>query len=306
MTESLIMKDFLVTGGNGFLGRKIVDILRNQYNVATLGSSRDNDVIADLSSNLPIASNYQCKNVIHAAGKVHINPKTAQEVESFYAINLGGTIKICKWIESWDKLPKNFVFISSVAVYGQEVGEFIDEDFSPRPTTPYACSKYWAELFLLDWAKSKGINLVILRLPLIVGQKPPGNLGAMVRAIKAGYYFRLGNGKSQRSMVNAVDIAENIESMFAFPGIYNLTDGVHPSFENIENLIAQQFQKKILKMPFFLGKLLAWVGDFIPGFPFNTYRLNKINSSLTFSDVKARKLFGWNPKPALANVSFIS
>ena len=74
--------------------------------------------------------------------------------------------------------------------------------------TPYADSKIQAEELLREWGKLNNVNMLILRLPLLVGENPPGNLGSMIRAIKKGYYFRIGDGSARRSMVLAEDIAE--------------------------------------------------------------------------------------------------
>ena len=80
-------------------------------------------------------------------------------------------------------MPKSFIFISTLDVYGLAVGEDIDETYPKNPTTHYAISKLKAEEFLVDWAEEKGIILGILRPPLMTGPNPPGNLKAMIKGI---------------------------------------------------------------------------------------------------------------------------
>ena len=76
-------------------------------------------------------------------------------------------------------------------------------------------------------------------------------------------------------------------------GIYNITDGLHRSFAEMDTFLAQKHGKNIKKIPVWMGKLIAKVGDFVPGFPLNSYRLGKLEQSLTFNDDKARQELDW-------------
>ena len=127
----------------------------------------------------------------------------------------------------------------------------------------------------------------------MVGEQAPGNLGAMERAIQRGYYFRLGSGKARRSMVNAEDVARLMPRLVNQQGIFNLTDGVHKSFAEMDEMLAKKHGKKVKKIPVWMGRFLAKVGDLIPGFPLNSYRLSKFEQSLTFDDTRARQVLGW-------------
>jgi nucleoside-diphosphate-sugar epimerase len=140
-----------------------------------------------------------------------------------------------------------------------------------------------------------------LRLPLVVGNNPPGNLGAMLNLIKNGYYFNIGGGRAKKSMVLAEDVAKSIISASSVGGIYNLTDGYHPSFEELSNHISIQLGKeKPMNMPLWFARIIAKFGDLLGSkSPLNTSKLKKITSDLTFNDIKARKAFGWNPTPVL-------
>jgi nucleoside-diphosphate-sugar epimerase len=115
----------------------------------------------------------------------------------------------------------------------------------------------------------------------------------MEKAIRKGYYFRLGSGKAHRSMVNAIDVARLMPKLVNHSGIFNLTDGVHRSFAEMDELLAKKHGKRVKKIPVWMGRLLAKVGDFISGFPLNSYRLAKLEQSLTFDDTRARQVLGW-------------
>jgi len=149
------------------------------------------------------------------------------------------------------------------------------------------------------------VLLTILRLPLLVGENPPGNLGSMIKAIEKGYYFNIGGGKSKKSMVLANDVAAFIPKVASIGGIYNLTDGYHPNFYELSTLICKNRNKKIpLNIPSIIANLLGYIGDVIgKSMPLNTVKLKKITTDLTFDDSKAREIAGWNPNPVLNDLN---
>ena len=285
----------LLTGSSGFLGGYILGHFNEiGLGAVTVGRSEGNDIQCDLSVDAPILDeSLDLDLVIHNAGLAHKVPKTEAESKAFYDVNVGGTKNLLEALMSLKNKPKCFVLISTVAVYGLDQGEGIDETAELQGSSPYAKSKIEAEKLVQNWCLNEGVNCVILRLPLVVGENAPGNLGAMERAIKKGYYFRLGSGNARRSMVNAVDVAGLMPSLVDKVGIYNLTDGKHPSYREFDVLLAKKYNKSIRSIPKTLGKMFAIIGDFFPGFPLNTYRLNKLEESFTVSDLKARKELGW-------------
>lgn len=286
----------LITGGSGFLGKVLKQNLTQDHKVFSLGRSSTNDIPSDLNDqNMALP---EVDMVIHAAGKAHLLPKTAEEEADFYRVNEEGTINL---IHQLPKVPKSFIFISTVAVYGEEEGVHIDETHALNGNTPYAKSKINAENFLKKWAEKENVSLLILRLPLVVAKNAPGNLGAIIKSIQKGYYFRLGEGAARKSMVLAEDIAIAIPSWVKFSGTYNLTDGNHPKLSELDAWIAKQLGKSIRKMPIGPLKALAKIGDVISFFPLNSYRLNKLNHELTFSDKKAKQEIGWKPRAVVGN-----
>lgn len=291
----------LLTGASGFLGHYILESLPEP--VFKLGRSRANDIKCNLAFDVPDLPEVDL--VIHSAGLAHRIPKNPDEEKKFYQVNLFGTDNLIKGLNKSKSLPKAFVLVSTVAVYGLETGNLISEKVVPVPLTPYGKSKHEAELLVQNWAREKGINLTILRLPLVAGTKDtPGNLGAMIKAIQGGYYFRVGDGKSRKSMVLAEDISRLIPTLTEHSGIYNLTDGDHPGIARLDTYIADHFGSRVRSFPPGLLKLISYIGTIIPSFPLNPYRLSKLSESLTFDDSKARKELGWNPRPVIGNLDF--
>ena len=288
----------LLSGSNGFLGYQIQTVLNPILDITTLSRS-NSSINCDISNVIPVLP--QVNIVIHAAGKAHTIPKTSLDKQAFFDVNLKGTQNLLQGIEESQFLPKAFVFISTVAVYGRENGINISEDAPLLAKDPYGLSKIQTEQLVLDWCKKHNVICTILRLPLLAGQNPPGNLGAMIKGIQKGYYFNIAGGKAKKSMVLAEDVARSILKVAEIGGIYNLTDGYHPSFTELSNYISIQLGKaKPMNMPIWLARIIAKFGDLLGSkAPLNSNKLKQITSDLTFDDSKAREVFGWNPKQVL-------
>lgn len=290
-----VKMNILITGSTGFLGGIIRNVLQNNYSI--FGLSRSNtEYNIQLQSNIPVFIE-DFNIVIHSAGKAHIIPKCDKENFNFFEVNVIGTQNLLKGIEQSKVLPKSFIFISTVAVYGVDQGENINENRPLLANDSYGKSKIQAEKLVLEWCQKNNVICTILRLPLLVGDNPPGNLGAMINGINKGYYFNIAQGGARKSMVLANDVANIVLKASEIGGIYNLTDGSHPSFYELSNAIARRNGKKrLFNIPFFIAKSIALVGDFVGSkFPLNSYKLKKITTDLTFDDTKARQVLGWKP-----------
>lgn len=284
--------DILLTGAQGFLGSVIRTEL-NQYKITTLGRSQLNDISVDISKEIFALQKFDI--VIHAAGKAHSVPKTPQEQQEFFDVNFKGTANLLQSLH--EQPPKSFVLISTVAVYGRDKGHLIDETHPLAANDAYGQSKIKAEELVLAWCKEHNVTCTIFRLPLIAGPNPPGNLRLMINGIKKGYYFNIGDGQARRSLVLAQDVAEVILSAASQGGVYNLTDGYHPSFKELSEYIAENYNFSRPKaMPYFIAVLIARLGDLLgPNAPLTSKKLNKLCSELTFDDTKARTLLKWKP-----------
>jgi nucleoside-diphosphate-sugar epimerase len=289
----------LLTGHNGFLGRVLYQYFENLNCETKTLSKSSGDYKVKLDETIP-EFNENFELVIHAAGLAHIELTNSIDDNIFNKVNVNGTLNLLKGLESSGK-PKSFVFISSVSVYGQTQGSGISEYSELNASDPYGKSKIKAEKLVLDWCKMNNVVCTILRLPLLAGANPPGNLGEMIKGIKKGYYFNIARGRVQKSMVLASDVVQYVLKISEIGGIYNLTDGYHPTFNELSRIISFQLGRKFVpNLPLFFAKILAKIGDFIGNkFPINSNKLSKIMSPLTFDDSKARKAFAWNPSPVL-------
>lgn len=292
----------LFTGSNGFLGRNVIPKLENnQHNVITLSRSNSN-YNYDLSQEIP-SFKESFDGVFHAAGKAHFIPKNEAENKTFFDINFVGTQNLCSALEIVG-VPKYFYFISTVAVYGVDEGENIDENSLLKGNTSYAESKILSERFLSNWCDENGVVLYLLRPSLIAGKNPPGNLGEMIKAIKSGKYVNVGGGKAKKSVVWAEDFAQIVENgLDKNGGVYNVCDDNQPDFYAFSKVISAKLKKnQPANIPYFIIKMAALIGDLLGSrFPLNSLKLEKITNSLTFSNRKIKNELGFQPTNVIQN-----
>lgn len=319
----------LLTGASGFLGRNIIGRLGQCYSVTTLGRSATCDIVADLAAGVPTLTGH-FDVVVHAAGKAHELPGKEND-DDFRRVNVGGTANLCRALEETG-LPKAFVFISSVAVYGEEAGANVAEDHPLDGTSAYARSKIEAEAIITNWCARHGVPLAILRPALIVGPHATGNMEAMIRGIRRGFYVNVGGGKALRSIVAAADMAEVILKAIGRNDIYNICEQRQRTVAEIARRIADLTGRRHLSsLPLWLARAAALPGDLLntlpnrnanarPShqtntrptrhanshlrrWPLDSYRLRKLTESLTFDSAKARRDLQWHPLDALATLS---
>ncbi|MEQ2507839.1 NAD(P)-dependent oxidoreductase [Segatella sinensis] len=295
------MEKLLFTGGTGFLGKNVRPILDILYEVTTCGITQDDMIKANLAKEIPVL-NQHYDVVLHACGKAHVVPKTEAERQAFFDVNYQGTVNLCSALEKVG-VPKAIVFISTVAVYGCDFGKLITEEHPLLGTSPYAKSKIMAEEYLTEWSKKNNVVLSILRPSLLAGKDAPGNLGAMVNGVRKGFYMNIAGGKVVKSILMAQDIANIIPSLVKKGGIYNVCDTFQPTFGQISESVAKQLGKhKPISIPYWVAWCMAKVGDLLGNkSPINSYKLEKMTKSLTFSNEKARLELDWEPMDVLTH-----
>ena len=295
------MENLLFTGGTGFLGKNVMPLLKEQYEVTTCGITSDDIIKANLAKEVPVLDKHY-DVVLHACGKAHVVPKTEAEKQAFFDVNYQGTVNLCAALEKVG-VPKALVFISTVAVYGCEYGDLITEEHPLNGDTPYAKSKIMAEEYLTEWCKKNDVVLGILRPSLLAGKNAPGNLGAMVNGVRKGFYMNIAGGKVIKSILMAEDIARIMPALIKKGGVYNVCDTRQPSFGELSVSVAKQLGKhKPISIPYWMAWFMAKVGDLLGSkAPINSYKLEKMTKSLTFSNEKARRELGWEPLDVLEN-----
>jgi nucleoside-diphosphate-sugar epimerase len=147
----------LLTGSSGFLGQVIGQFLGKENSIETLGRNPTNDIQADLCRGINSLVGYDC--VIHAAGKAHLVPRSEEDKQAFWDVNVSGTRNLLMALE--EHPPKRFVFISSVSVYGKSNGVLLNEQTPLLAKDPYGQSKIHAEAEVKEWCQSRGVICTI-------------------------------------------------------------------------------------------------------------------------------------------------
>lgn len=238
----------------------------------------------DLSEGVPVLRT-RYETVIHAAGLAHVRGRGVEFETAMMRANVQGTRNLCSALEEAG-IPKYLLFVSSVAVYGCETGTDIDECHPANPVTPYGRSKLIAEELLAEWCGRHNVVLTIVRPVLIYGTDAKGNLQDMRRGLQTGRYLSIGKGKGAlKSIVTVEDASREIIRLLKRGGIYNIC-GSPMGFREIEAKLCSELGCRPPKtLPVWLARLMARIGDFIPGAPIDSQRLNKIIKPLTFKSI---------------------
>ena len=300
-----MVKSILLTGHTGFLGSVIYKSLIKEFIVYTLGRSQDCDYRVDfLNWDGKLELKHSVDAVVHVAGLAH--GKSTSE-KDMLRVNYDIVTSLASICEVGG--IKNFVFISSVAVYGKSFGSAIDETTDCKPTSVYGESKLKSEKHIHNWViQDSKRSQISLRLPLVLGPNPPGNLGKLIASIQSSKHIFLKGNEARKSVVFASDVASFISNWLKNDekksGTINLTSGEAPTFNWIEKMIRHYTGAKFFftfpvellwKTIFFLKHRL---GISIP-------ILGKIFYPLTFSDQLARTKFSYQSKE-LNQTNFIN
>ena len=291
---------YLLTGASGFLGNYFVNnIDKSKNQITKLGRSLSNDIICDLSNEIPRFKKSTFDVIIHAAGKAHSFSDDKSDFDKFDLVNVNGTKNLLNSMQNQLQKISQFVLISSVSVYGLDTGIMIDENHPLKGNSAYALSKIKAENLVQKWGEKHNIPVLILRLPLLIGSNPKGNLKRMINAIRKKRYFSINGGIAKKSMVLASDVADFTYLNHKSSGVYNLTDGISHSVRDLENKIGKHFNVKIYNLPISIAKGLTFLNKIFRKFPLNNKTLAKIISDLTFSDSRAKNKLKWYPKNSI-------
>lgn len=219
----------LVTGSTGFVGQNLVNRLGDS-SVICLGRSKlaqfggcffygELDEIFDFKEALNGAD-----TVVHLAARVHITKDTDKDpLSAFRLINTAGTLNLAQ--QAANTGVKRFIFVSSILVNGNLTTcgySFCYKDTS-CPDGDFALSKYEAEIGLKEIAKTTGMEVVIIRPPLVYGPGVKANFASMMNLAKKNLPLPLGSIKNKRSLVAIDNLVDLIITCIHHPKAANQT-----------------------------------------------------------------------------------
>lgn len=219
----------LLTGASGFLGSHIVKALVSIPDVVVVASLRSVVLIpnvqivqlTDLNS-MTDWSEALCgaQIVIHAAARAHvIKDVEIDPIAEYRQVNVDGTLNLAR--QAVAAGVQRFIFISSIGVNGNFNCRPFTEGDVPHPAELYAQSKLEAEHGLWEIQRESGIEVVIIRPPLIYGPDAPGNFGSLVRLLGRGIPLPFGAICNQRSLIAVDNLVDLILTCIKHPAAAN-------------------------------------------------------------------------------------
>jgi nucleoside-diphosphate-sugar epimerase len=257
------MKSVLVTGASGFLGQALLQKLADEPDYHPIAGlryfgHRNNKgarYYKDLSSESDLSAVVRGVSVvIHCAARVHMMQDSAQDpLAAFREVNTVGTMKLARAAAAAG--VKRFVFISSIKVNGEHTlpGLPFAVTSEVAPSDPYGISKAEAEQSLMALANETGMEVVIIRPPLIYGPNVKGNFASLLRLVERGVPLPLGRIYNKRSLVALDNLVDLIITCISHPAAANqcflVSDDQDVSTTQLLQLMAVAARKPVLLLP---------------------------------------------------------
>lgn len=295
----------LVTGGTGFVGSVLIEQLIRSGFAVRAAIRREVDAIPVGVEPIivgDIAPTTQWRDaltevdvIIHLAARVHVvRDGAANPLAEFRKTNVEGTLVLAK--QAADSGVRRFIFLSSVKVNGEATPmnrPFTPDDL-PKPEDPYGISKYEAELGLRQLAYGADMEVVVIRPPLVYGQRVKGNVLRLLNWIEHGSPLPFANVDNRRSLLNVRNLVDVIMRCLEHPAAagqtFLVSDGEDISTGDLVRHLAVAMGKKprLFSVPLLLSRSafqLAGRRDL----------WQRLFGSLQIDDQKARELLGWSP-----------
>ncbi|MFX0197331.1 MAG: UDP-glucose 4-epimerase family protein [Candidatus Hodarchaeota archaeon] len=292
----------LVTGANGFIGYALCNkLLSDHCKVKGIVRSKSyNDRflngidISQLESIGPETDWSEAINgmdyVVHLAGRVHVMPNDAQDpFSSFREINVAATERLAR--EAALANVKRFIYISSVKVSGEGKSTPYNEEDIPTPQDAYGISKWEAEKVLNKIYKDTGMEIVILRSPLVYGPRVKANFLRLLKIVDRGF-LPLASINNRRSLIYLGNLVDAIVTCMEHPKAagqtYFVSDGEDVSTPELIRRISSAMGRPARLLPFPL--VMLKLAGFITG---QSIAMDRFLKSLTIDCSKINRELDW-------------
>ena len=297
------MTNVLLTGSTGFVGSSIEEQLQGTgYHLLPLVRfiNRKTPGNATAIGEIDTYTNFSnvltdVEVVIHCAARAHImNEEVADPLSEYRRVNVDGTLNLAQ--QAADAGVKRFVYISSIKVNGESTSgsvPFTEKD-TAKPLDPYGVSKYEAEEGLKKIAADTGMEVVIIRPPLVYGAGVKANFLNLLKLSNTGLPLPFGLVNNKRSMVYVENLVDFIVKCIDHPAAANQTflisDNDDLSLNGLLKIIRSSMNKptRLIPVPVFLFKLAGLI-----------FRkqdvVDRLVGDLQVDSSKAMSLLDWNP-----------
>lgn len=296
----------LVTGATGFLGSALVDRLVADGEFGdVIAAIRRSDrqwpsrVIPVQTGELSSVTDWSAalrgvEKVVHCAARVHVmRDKTRDPLGAYRQVNVDGTLCLAR--QAAEAGVSRFVFVSSIKVNGESTkqGHPFTADDAPAPLDPYGVSKLEAEQGLQEISLRTGMELVIVRPPLVYGPRVPANFLRLLQIVDKNIPLPLGGVKNKRSIVSIYNLVDFLVHVASHPaaagGCFLVSDDQDLSTPDLVRKIGKCFGKRVFVFP--VPEMLLKLAGIATG---KGHDVERLLGSLQV-DIKKAKDLGWSP-----------
>lgn len=296
----------LVTGSSGFVGSWLCDSLEQQGHqvvrtVRTLDEQHSSShyyETGDMDSQTDWRAALDGVDVVvHTAARVHVlHEPVTDPLSEFRHVNIEATVNLAD--QAADAGVKRIVFLSTIGVLGNYSKTPMNEDRRPSPPNAYSASKKEAEVRLMQVADRRGIEVVIIRPPLVYGPGVKANFLRLMQAVDKGMLLPFGRVRNLRDFISLENLCSLIICCLDHPAAANQTflvaDGEPISTPTLIKKLAALLHKSPRLVP--VPRWMLWQGARIA----SKERLyHSICSSLRIDTSRARQMLSWEPVQSL-------
>lgn len=299
------LKRVLVTGAAGFVGRalckrmvdngwKVHGTTRSSGQAAAIPVGVDSIEIRSISETTDWSKALDnIDTVVHLAARVHVmKDNVSDPLAAFREVNVGGADCLARAAAVAG--VRRFIYVSSVKVCGEGKPLPYTEQDAPAPQDHYGVSKWEAEQALSKVAAETGIEVVIIRPPLVYGPYVKANFIRMLKLVRIVLPLPLGAIKNKRSMIYVGNLVDAIVTCLEHPNAagetFLVSDGEDVSTQKLIRMIASEMNKssRLVPVPPALLKLIGKVAG-------KTAEVERLTSSLCVDSSKIRRMLDWKP-----------
>jgi len=293
----------LVTGSSGFIGRELIDeLINHRFEVTSVSrkklelKNQKGFVIESIDGLTQWPRElFEVDVVFHLAACVHVMQEgSSNSGVNYFAVNLDGTANLA--LQAARVGVKRFVYVSSIKVNGEHTSEgcSFNESCIPNPQDPYASSKWEAEKTLHSIARETGLEIVIVRPPLVYGPNVKANFAKLMDLVDRGIPLPLGSVENARSLIFVGNLTDALIACATHPAAagktYLVSDGEAVSTPQLIKAISMALNRPNLNLPVPV-ELMRLIAKLMG----KSAAVERLTQSLVIDSSRIRNELGWIP-----------